>query len=304
MSMPATLALQIVVMFMLVGVGFAMFRAGKITMEGNRTIGNILVYLSLPCVIVKGLMVERTAENVAALGVSALMGLAALLVSVLVARLILREDAIGNFSATFSNPSFFGIPLVVSILGQEPVFYMTAYIAFMNLGQWTYGVSLLTGERGRVSMGSLVRSPFMVATVVGLVLFATQIQLPGVVMSCLDYVSALNTPLAMFAIGVYLAQSHLSDVLHRIGLYKVALARLLVTPLVTLALLSLLPTPMLQMKLAILVAQACPVGLNVAVYAQLHDADYVYAVETIVVSVLLSLVSIPLVVGLAQMAWG
>lgn len=51
MSMPATLALQILVMFMLVGVGFAMFRAGKITMEGNRTIGNILVYLSLPCVI-------------------------------------------------------------------------------------------------------------------------------------------------------------------------------------------------------------------------------------------------------------
>ena len=179
MSMPATLALRIVVMFMLVGVGFAMFRAGKITMEGNRTIGNILVYLSLPCVIIKGLMVERTAENVAALGVSALMGFVALLVSALVARLVLRGDAIGNFSATCSTPSFFGIPLVVSSLGQEPVFYMTAYIAFMNLGQWTYGVSLLTGERGRVSARSLVRSPFMVATLIGLVLFATQLQLPG-----------------------------------------------------------------------------------------------------------------------------
>jgi predicted permease len=301
--MSATLALQIVVMFMLVGVGFVMFRAGKITMEGNRTIGNILVYLSLPCVIIRGLMVERTAENVVALGISALMGLVALLVSALVARLVLRGDAIGNFSATFSNPSFFGIPLVVSILGQEPVFYMTAYIAFMNLGQWTYGVSLLTGERGRISARSLVRSPFMVATLVGLVLFATQLKLPGVVESCLDYVSALNTPLAMFAIGVYLAQSHPADMIHRAGLYKVALARLLVTPLVTLVLLSLLPASMLQMKLAILVAQACPVGLNVAVYAQLHDADYVYAVETIVVSVLLSLVSIPLVVGLAQLAW-
>lgn len=221
MSMPATLALQILVMFMLVGVGFAMFRAGKITMEGNRTIGNILVYLSLPCVIVKGLMVERTAESVLALGLSALMGFTALLVSALVARLVLRDDAIGNFAATFSNPSFFGIPLVVSILGQEPVFYMTAYIAFMNLGQWTYGVSLLSGERGRVSLRSLVRSPFMVATLIGLVLFTTQLQLPGVVTSCLDYISALNTPLAMFAIGVYLAQSHPTDMIRRAGLYKV-----------------------------------------------------------------------------------
>lgn len=303
MSMPATLALQIVVMFMLVGVGFAMFRAGKITMEGNRTIGNVLVYLSLLCVIVKGLMVERTAENVLALGLSALMGFAALLVSALVARAVLRDDAIGNFAATFSNPSFFGIPLVVSILGQGPVFYMTAYIAFMNLGQWTYGVSLLTGERGRVSLRSLMCSPFMVATLIGLVLFATQLQLPSVVTSCLDYVSALNTPLAMFAIGVYLAQSHPADMIHRVGLYKVALARLLLTPLATLALLSLLPASMLDMKLAILIAQACPVGLNVAVYAQLHDSDYVYAVETVVVSVLLSLVSIPLAVGLAQLVW-
>ena len=299
MSMPATLALQILVMFMLVGVGFAMFRAGKITMEGNRTIGNILVYLSLPCVIVKGLMVERTAESVLALGLSALMGFTALLVSALVARLVLRDDAIGNFAATFSNPSFFGIPLVVSILGQEPVFYMTAYIAFMNLGQWTYGVSLLSGERGRVSLRSLVRSPFMVATLIGLVLFTTQLQLPGVVTSCLDYISALNTPLAMFAIGVYLAQSHPTDMIRRAGLYKVALSRLFIAPLVTLALLSLLPASMLDMKLAILIAQACPVGLNVAVYAQLHDADYVYAVETVVVS----LVSIPLVVGLAQLVW-
>jgi predicted permease len=303
MSMPVTLTLQIVVMFLLVGVGFAMFRTGKISMEGNRTIGNILVYLSLPCVIVKGLMVERTAENVFALGVSAVVGFVALLVSALVARLILREDAIGNFSATFSNPSFFGIPLVTSILGQGPVFYMTTYIAFMNLGQWTYGVSLLTGKRGKVSLKTLLCSPFMVATVIGLVLFATQIQLPGVVTSCLDYVSALNTPLAMFAIGVYLAQAHLADMLHRAGLYKVSLSRLLVAPLVTLAILCLLPESLLDLKLAILIAQACPVGLNVAVYAQLHDADYVYAVETIVVSVLLSIVSIPLVVGLAQMLW-
>ena len=103
--------------------------------------------------------------------------------------------------------------------------------------------------------------------------------------------------------GVYLAQSHPTDMIRRAGLYKVALSRLFIAPLVTLALLSLLPASMLDMKLAILIAQACPVGLNVAVYAQLHDADYVYAVETVVVSVLVSLVSIPLVVGLAQLVW-
>ena len=55
--------------------------------------------------------------------------------------------------------------------------------------------------------------------------------------------------------------------------------------------------------LALLIAAACPVGANVAVYAQLHDADYAYAVETVVVSVLLSIVTVPLVVGLANLVW-
>ena len=45
------------------------------------------------------------------------------------------------------------------------------------------------------------------------------------------------------------------------------------------------------MKLAVLLAAACPVGSNVAVYAQLHGKDYPYAVETVVLSTLFSIFS-------------
>lgn len=303
MQMSLTLAQQVLVMFLLSGIGYLMFRSGKITLEGNRSIGNILIYLSLPAVIIQGLMVDRTPQNDVALAVSALVGVGCVVLAALVARLTLRRDAIANFAATFSNPSFFGIPLVVSILGQGPVFYMTGFIAAMNVGQWTYGVSLLTGKPQRLGPGELLRSPFIIAVLVGLALYLTQPQLPGVVTSSLSFVAALNTPLAMFTIGVYLAHVDLRQMLRSLALYRVAAVRLLVIPLVTLALLSLLPAGYQDMRLAILVAQACPVGSNVAVYAQLHDCDFAYAVQTIVVSVLFSVVSIPLVVLVAQLAW-
>ena len=141
------------------------------------------------------------------------------------------------------------------------------------------------------------------AVLIGLFLFVTQAPLPGVVMTCLNDVCALNTPIAMFAIGVYLAQASVAKMVRRLGNYKVLLARLVLTPLVTVLLMCLLPAELMDMKLAILIAQACPVGSNVAVYAQLHDADYVYAVETVVVSVLCSVVTIPVVVALAQLLW-
>lgn len=58
------------------------------------------------------------------------------------------------------------------------------------------------------------------------------------------------------------------------------------------------------LKEAVLVASACPVGSNVAVYAQLHGKNYPYAVETVVISTILSIVSIPVVVKAAMLIWG
>ena len=50
---------------------------------------------------------------------------------------------------------------------------------------------------------------------------------------------------------------------------------------------------------AVLISASAPVGVNVAVYAQLHDLDYAYASETVVLSTLLSVVFQPLVLMLA-----
>jgi predicted permease len=57
------------------------------------------------------------------------------------------------------------------------------------------------------------------------------------------------------------------------------------------------------MKLALLLAIACPVGSNVAVYAQLHGKDYPYAVGTVVISTLLAVVTIPAAAWIARMIW-
>ena len=55
------------------------------------------------------------------------------------------------------------------------------------------------------------------------------------------------------------------------------------------------------MKMALLIVAACPTGSNVAVYAQLYDSDYSYAVETVIISTLLSIVTLPLIVQLAEL---
>ena len=107
----------------------------------------------------------------------------------------------------------------------------------------------------------------------------------------------------MFTVGIYLAQTDLIGMLKKKSVYMVSAVRLVIIPLVTLLLLALLPASLHDMKLAILLANACPVGSNVAVYAQLHGKDYPYAVETVVISTLLSILTIPAVVSLVPLIW-
>lgn len=303
-NMTATLLLirQVIVMFLLSAIGWLMFKGGKITLEGNRSIGNILIYLSLPCVIIRGFEVERTAESLSALGLSALLAAATLGISLLVSRLSFKENAVASFAATFPNPGFFGVPLIVEVLGRESVFYIAAFIAMVNLLQWTYGVSLFSKDgRNKVTAKRIFTAPFMIAILIGLFLFFTQIELPSILSSCVDSIAALNTPLAMFTIGVYAAQTDMAAMFRRKKLYQVALIRQIIIPLLASVILAFVNKDLMNLRMAILIAIACPVGSNVAVYAQLHGQDYAYAVETVVISTLTSIITLPIILSVMQM---
>ena len=299
------LAMQIIRMFVLAGLGYLLFKGGKISREGSRALGNILIYLVLPAVIINGFLVERTQEHVMGLLYSAGIAAVLLMVSILVSGAFFKKDAIAAFAGAFSNPGFFGIPLIIASLGQGAVFYAAGFIAFLNIGQWTYGVSIMNGRSVREGFKpkQLIRAPFVIAVAIGLVLFAFGIRLPGIVTDTLSAVTALNTPLAMFTVGIYLAQTDILRMIRKPSLYAVSGIRLILVPLLSLALLSLLPAAWHDMKLVLLLVVSCPVGSNVAVYAQLHGRDTSYAVETVVISTLFSLITIPAVAWLASLIW-
>lgn len=291
---------QTMLMALLAGIGFILFKIGKITKEGSRTIGNILIFLVLPGVIVQSFLIEKTKERMAGLILSAVLAAGIILLSVFVSRKIFKKDPIASFAGAFSNPGFFGVPLIVASLTEGAVFYIASFIAFLNLLQWSYGVAIMTGKQGRVSIKKLLTAPFFVAIMIGILIFLVQIPLPELLVTALHHVTALNTPLAMFIIGVYLAQTDLINMFKKKIIYKVCLVRLVIIPFFTLVVLMTVPQTFYEMKMAILVASACPVGTNVAIYAQLHDQDYTYAVETVVISTILSIVTIPAIMAIAE----
>ena len=230
------------------------------------------------------------------------------------------------------------MPIILASLADGSVFYIAAFIAFLNMGQWTYGVWLLTNtdEKGMLlkkderaarkaakkaeeaaasgasgkagnKVGAfllkLIKAPFMVAIIVGVFFFLTGIPMPTIASKCITFIANVNTPLAMFTVGIYMAQTDIARMFLKGRLYLVSAVRMVIIPIITILILCLIPNTMMDMKMAILIASACPVGSNVAVYAQLHDKDYPYAVETVVISTIFSIITMPVMVAIAGLIW-
>ena len=212
-----------------------------------------------------------------------------------------KKDRIAEFSAAFSNAGFIGIPLVQAIFGSGAVFYISVMIVLINVLQWTYGVYTITDDKSVMDFKKIMKNPLILSVGIGIVIYFLNIRLPKIAMDIISSISAINTPLAMIVSGVYLAQSDLLNAMRKKDAWLLSLSRLIVIPLIVMLVFRFLPFGSNAMKLSILLAGACPVGSNVAVFAQQYDKDYRKGVEYVCVSTLLSILALPLVIFVANL---
>lgn len=285
---------QIVIMFLYMAIGGLLFQKGLITKEGSKSLANLLLYVVLPCVVVKSFCVASTPERMNGLLVSFLAALGILLLAMAVSHLLFKKNPIDDFGAAFSNAGFMGFPLVAAVQGSEAIFYAAGFVALLNALQWTYGQSLISGDPSYRSPKAILKNPLVLSLLLGILIFCFEIPVPAIASDLLAALAALNAPLAMVILGVYLAQTDARTLFNDPHLYVVAAARLVLIPLLTILVLKLLPAEYAAIATTLVIVAAAPIGSNVAVYAQKLGKDYAYAVRGVCLSTLLSAITMPL----------
>ncbi|MFQ6862007.1 MAG: AEC family transporter [Beduini sp.] len=303
MKLVSILFQQIMIMYIFMFIGVILFKTKKLSLEGSKALGNILIYAVMPAVVIKAFLNEMTAERLKGLGIAFVLSFAVLLLAMVVSLFLFKKRPIENFGASFSNAGFIGIPLVSALYGDEAVFYVSAFVALLNLLQWTYGVCVITKNKKAISLKKILTNPILISLVVGLILFVCQIQVPAIIISSIQGIASLNAPLAMFSLGTYLAQVSWKEIFTNRYAYLSSVIRLLVVPLLTLGILSFVPSVYSTMKMAILIAASTPIGSNVAIFAQIHNQDYKQAVRIICLSTLCSILTMPMIMMLAERVW-
>lgn len=275
-------------------IGFCLHKKKLVSKEGCRAFSKLLLYVILPCVIINSFLREATPDVTKALVICIAVSALLLVLSMLISKLAFSKDAVAMFSASFSNAGFMGIPLITLAYGSEIVLYIAPFVALLNILQWIYGQNLLLGKK-QSSLRDVACNPLVLAFAAGLLLYALPVSLPELLQKPIAALSACNAPIAMIILGYYLAEIPLRQLALAADAWKVSAVRLLVVPVLSVLVLAWLPGLSAPVKTALIIAASAPVGINVAIYAELLGKDYLRAVAMICSSSVLCLLTLPLI---------
>ena len=201
----------------------------------------------------------------------------------------------------FSNNGFMAIPLLQALLGAEGVFLGSASIVSATVIAWTYGARMLSGERG-TDFKKILLNPGTLALAGGVLLFCSPWKLPGPIFQAAEYLGGLNTPLGMIVLGVNLSQANVLSCLKDKTVYLISFVKLLVVPLLSAGALYVLGAQTVT-AMALLIGVAAHSGVIASMMAQMFGTDYRFSARAVAVTTLLSAVTMPLFLLLAQRMW-
>lgn len=298
-----TVGTQVLVLFVLITIGMIAAKSKLISKEAARSMADIVLLFATPCVIIRSFQREVTPELLRGLGIAALAAVGIHLASIALVHLIIRDPneakrRVLRFGAVFSNAGYMAIPLQLALLGNDGVFYGAIYVAVFNLVLWTYGVAVMGEGKKSLSIRKIVVNPGVIGVAAGLIVLFGGITLPSVIASPIDHLANLNTPIPMLIIGYYLAGANIKEALRDRSCYLTIALRLIVIPLLALGALWLCGVRGTVLVSAVIGASA-PIATATTMFATKYDREPTFSVNLVVVSTLLSVITMPLIVGLA-----
>lgn len=298
---------EIIKLFVIMFMGYAVVKAGLMKSSESKSVSVIMVYLVIPCVILNAFQVEYTPDVQKGLLLACAAAVAVHILFLFLTAILkkpLHLDVIERATIIYSNAGILVIPLVQELLGQEYVIYSSAYIAVQLILIWTHCKNMLC-EEDKLEWKKVLLNINIISIIAGVVLFIFRIQLPSGAQDILNMMNNMIGPLGMLLAGMVIAEVPLKTVFTRKRSYFSAALRLLIYPIFVLILMKIIQTfvgiqDSKQILLTVYLASITPACATVTSMAQLYDKDAAYSSSLYVLTTLLSIATMPVMVGLFE----
>ena len=280
----------VIPVFTLIGIGFLFARCKKISLE---SLTDIIVYLTAPCLAFASLTAKPlfAADIVVILaGAAAILGGVGLLIWLY--SLLFRFRS-GGFvlPVLFMNAGNMGLPLALFAFGEPGLQRATVFYVIMSTLQNSLGIYILSSDRG---WKEIFRLPLIYATLLGLFVNLTKIQVPEPVLEPIRLLGFSTIPLMLVSLGYRLnsiksiiwGHSLVGALIRIVGGFACAY--------VTVTLLGIHGVN----RQVILLYGSLPSAVVNFVLTEKYGQDPELAASIIVITTLLSLVTVPVVLSI------
>ncbi len=304
-------AAQVFVLFILILVGYICGKTRLINDSISKGLSDLVLYFATPAVIINSFLRPFDKSMFLKLMVAFAISIIFHFASGIIAYTLLKNKdinakTVSRFSVIFSNAGYMALPLQFAILGNDGVFLGSAYVVIFNIALWTYGLVLYGGKEAKITAAKVIFNPGVIAITIGMIIFLCKADsfIPSPINSAIGHIANLNTPVPMIIIGYYLSKSKIITAITDKRIWLPIISRLVISPAICLFLLFLLKqTPFaIENKIAVsgIVAVSAPCAATTTVFSAKFNRDTALSVKLVSVSTLLSIISMPLYVALAQ----
>lgn len=231
---------QSLILFLLIIVGYFSSKYGLITDEGEKTLANFILYLAVPCVILKSFSDGFDSERLYGFVLASAISLLTYILAIILTKLTLHDknkeyESTVRFCTIFPNVGLFCIPIAESMYGAEGIFYCISQMVMFNIISWTYGYWLM-GKTGsskiKLSPKKIFLNPGVLFVFVGLIVFFTSFRIPSPLLKTIDYLSAIYVPIGMLIIGHRITSSGFQILKRKDIHWLAALEKLVIIPII------------------------------------------------------------------------
>ncbi len=310
--MPFFQAIQgVIVILIIVVLGYLLTRKGWLDAGAQTLFPRLINYVALPAYATWNLMTTFDRDKLLAVLPGMLVPLLAMLLSFAVGCTLSRLLAIprgrrGAWRSMFfvSSSIFVGLPVNVALFGESSIPYVLLYFLPNAFLFWSLGVYSIStdGELAGTPVLSLATvknmfSPPLTAFTLATALVLLGATLPPVLASTFKNLGAMTVPLSLLFIGMVIHAAGLKSIRLDKDSAFLLLGRFVISPLSVIVVAYFIPIPALMRNVFIIQA-AMPAMAQTSIVARLYGADTRYAAVQTSLTVVASLLAIPILMTL------
>ena len=302
----SVLLTNLVGLFLMIGVGFVAVRLRILPAQASKPLSALLMSITLPATIFSSMIrpFDPALLNlfIQAFLLSAVFFFLYMGLSLPISRLLRVPDGRRGMwccCVSFCNNGFMGFPVALALFGEEGLALAVMFGVPFNLLVYTLGVRMVCADCGTdaqpVNLVRTLLSNINIALILSLIFYVGQIPLPEALMTPVTHLSNVTTPLSMFVTGMALASGKGAELFRDKDAYTATGMRLMVVPLLTWAVMCLLPLSNPLIASIVLITVAMPAPSVTTILAETYNGNRGLAAKIVFLTSLFCMITLPLV---------